>query len=77
MSPEPTTRAPFPPGAHGYQPTDEEVQNLIARAREHPLGLDFLTYGALDAVSATFGIHAFVVDAAREYLALARPRSDC
>jgi hypothetical protein len=45
-----------------------EVDALIARAREHRLGLDFLLGGAHDAVAVTFGVHAFVVDAARERL---------
>ena len=76
MSPESTTRGTFSAGARSYQPTNGEVEGLIARAREHPFGLEFLEFGALDAVAATFGAHAFVVDAARERLAGARPRSD-
>lgn len=76
MSPQQTTRGKFPLGAHSYQPTEDEVKSLIARAREHPLGLEFLERGVLDAVSATFGIHAFVVDAAREHLARTEPRTD-
>jgi hypothetical protein len=49
-------------------PTPEEVEQLIARAGRHPLGVEFLRDGALDAVAATFGAHAFVVDAARDRL---------
>jgi hypothetical protein len=64
------------PGTRGGEPTRDEVENLIARAREHPLGLEFLKFGALDAVAAIHGAHAFVVDAAREYLARAKTRSD-
>ncbi|MBI4424420.1 MAG: hypothetical protein HY554_11860 [Elusimicrobia bacterium] len=52
-----------------YRPTPAEVDALIAAARRHPLGLSFLRDGALDSVSAIFGTHAFVVDAARVRLA--------
>ena len=45
-----------------------DVDDLVRRATEHPLGLDFLKAGSLDAVSATFSVHAFVVDAARDVL---------
>lgn len=45
-----------------------EVETLISRARGHALGLDFLLRGAHDAVAMTFGVHAFVVDAARDHL---------
>jgi hypothetical protein len=45
-----------------------DVEALIAAAREHPLGLDFLLDGDLSAVSATFQAHAFTVDAARQHL---------
>lgn len=50
-------------------PDEGEVLELIRRAERHELGRDFLAKGALDAVAATFGVHAFVVDAARERLA--------
>jgi hypothetical protein len=76
MSQEFTTGGGSAPGAPSCEPTRDEVENLITRAREHPLGLEFLEFGALDAVAAIHGAHAFVVDAAREYLARARPRSD-
>lgn len=49
-------------------PEDAAVRELIARAEAHPLGCDFLRRGALDAVAATFGVHAFTVDRARELL---------
>ena len=52
------------PGA----PSPELVEDVIRRACAHPLGTDFLENGSLDAVAATFGVHAFVVDAAREAL---------
>lgn len=51
------------------RPEPHEVQALIARAKDHALGLEFLLRGAHDAVAVTFGVHAFVVDAAREHLA--------
>ena len=51
------------------QPAETEVLALIRRAEEHELGREFLTEGALDSVAATFGVHAFLVDAARERLA--------
>jgi len=46
--------------------SDPEVLELIDRAEEHPLGTDFLVNGCLESVAATFGVHAFVVDKARE-----------
>lgn len=51
-----------------YQPTSSEIANLIRQAADHPLGKNFLLEGALDSVAVTFGVHAFVVDAARESL---------
>jgi hypothetical protein len=50
-------------------PTSEEVHELIRRAQEHYLGLEYLRTGALDSVAATFQVHAFVVEAARRALA--------
>ena len=50
------------------RPARAEVDALIQRASNHPLGTRFLIDGALDAVAATFNVHAFVVDAAREFL---------
>ena len=49
-------------------PAPPEVHGLVEQARRHPLGLDFLLRGAANAVAATFGVHAFLVDAARDYL---------
>jgi len=51
-----------------YRPTHGEIDDLIQRARAHPLGEGFLSRGAPDAVAATFGVHAFAIDAAREAL---------
>lgn len=45
-----------------------EVEAFLQRAATHPLGHEFVTRGSPDAVSATFGVHAFVVDAARAAL---------
>ena len=42
-----------------YDPTAEEVRQLLRRAAEHPLGPEFLAAGALDAVAATFGVATF------------------
>ena len=49
-------------------PTETEIQQLIERAKSHDLGTGFLLNGSLDAVAATFGVHAFVIDAARDQL---------
>jgi hypothetical protein len=51
-----------------YRPTVEEVTILVRQAASHPLGTNFLAKGAIDAVAATFGVHAFVVDEARRRL---------
>ncbi len=51
-----------------YRPTEREVDELLRRAGDHPLGTEFLLEGALDAVAATFRVHAFVVEAARDTL---------
>ncbi|MFH2202875.1 MAG: hypothetical protein ABIJ96_07160 [Elusimicrobiota bacterium] len=51
-----------------YRPSPEEVDALIARAKAHPLGLDYLLEGEADSISATFGVHAFVIDSARDLL---------
>ena len=51
----------------------QAVDDLLRRAREHPLGTGFLTDGALDSVAAVFQVHAFVVDAARDRLATVTP----
>ena len=46
--------------------SDPEVLELIGRAKNHPLGTEFLVHGCLESVAATFGVHAFVIDKARE-----------
>jgi hypothetical protein len=60
-----------------YEPTAREVDELIAAAMAHPLGLEFLAEGDLGAVAITFRAHAFTVDRARrevETRGLARAR---
>lgn len=50
-------------------PTDPTlVEDLIARAKKHPLGLGFLLTGLLGSVAVALGAHAFTVEAARERL---------
>lgn len=44
------------------------VDALLAAARRHPLGLEFLADGFLGSVAAAFHVHAFTVEAARERL---------
>ncbi len=54
--------------SRSYHPTPAEVDDLLRRAADHPRGTGFLIKGAPDAVAAIFGVHAFVVDAARDAL---------
>ncbi len=63
----PPARRPAP-AVPRYEPAPGEIETLIARARAHPLGLEFLLDGDLSAVAATFQAHAFTVDAARQQL---------
>jgi hypothetical protein len=56
--------------ASAHRPTSQHsdpraVDDLIARARKHALGLEFLRDGYLGSVAAEFGTHAFTVEAAR------------
>jgi hypothetical protein len=44
------------------------IDDLIARARKHPLGLEFLLSGFLASVAIGLGAHAFTVEAARARL---------
>ena len=50
-------------------PSREDAQRLIEAARAHQLGTEYLQKGALDSVAATFKVHAFTVDHARDLLA--------
>jgi hypothetical protein len=59
-------------GRRGWAPDDAAITDLLRRVSDHPLGTDFLQFGTLDAVAVTFGVHAFVVDAARDALNGAR-----
>ena len=54
--PEPPEVPPDDPSA---------VERLIARAKKHPLGIEFLASGLLATVAITLGAHAFTVEAAR------------
>ncbi len=53
---------PAPPDDPGV------VDRLIARAKHHPLGIEFLASGLLATVAITLGAHAFTVEAARRRL---------
>lgn len=55
-------------GLCGFTPCEADVQSLIAKAKDHELGTDFLKTGSLDSVAAMFETHAFTVDAARRKL---------
>ena len=44
------------------------VDDLIARARKHPLGMELLLGGFLGSVAIALGAHAFTVEAARKRL---------
>ena len=70
QAPNPPLRRPASTAsaARRYRPSEADIARLIDRARSHPLGLDFLRDGALDAVSMTFRVHAFTVERAREKL---------
>lgn len=57
-----------PAAAPAQQPCEAAVERLIAEARRHPLGIEFLLEGEPGCVAATFGTHAFTVDAARQRL---------
>lgn len=57
--PEPPAVPPDDPGL---------VDRLIAKAKKHPLGLEFLASGLLATVAITLGAHAFTVEAARRRL---------
>jgi hypothetical protein len=56
------------PGTRSFVPPARDVEELIAAAARHPLGLEFLLEGDLCAVAIMFRTHAFTVDAARELI---------
>lgn len=47
---------------------EADIDQLIAEASDHRLGLDFLLEGEPGAVAVTFGRHVFDVEAARKKL---------
>ncbi len=51
-----------------FVPSRRAVEELIANAEKHPLGIEFLLDGDLGTVAITFQTHAFTVDAARQVL---------
>ena len=61
-----TSSSPWTPPADRYVPCPSDVEALIAEARRHPLGIDFLLGGHLGTVAVAFKTHAFTVEAARE-----------
>ncbi len=52
------------------------VEALIARAREHPRGIEFLLGGLLGTVAIALGAHAFTVEAARARLRKQQPTAE-
>ncbi|HEX7578940.1 MAG TPA: hypothetical protein VF580_02995 [Thermoanaerobaculia bacterium] len=48
-----------------FRPDPSEIDRLLAAARSHPLGIEFLMNGYLGSVATTFGVHAFAVEEAR------------
>jgi hypothetical protein len=70
MGPDAPTQPPAsPPDAVLAR---EALESLIEEARAHELGLEFLIEGAPESVAITFGVHAFVVDAAKDLLRTTR-----
>jgi hypothetical protein len=58
-----------PLDSHPVDPRDPTVvEELVGRAKAHPLGLEYLKGGHLGSVAATFETHAFTVLAARDLL---------
>jgi hypothetical protein len=58
-----------PAGPAAAHPEDPGlVDRLIAKAKAHPLGTEFLVSGLLASVAITLGAHAFTVEAARRRL---------
>jgi hypothetical protein len=65
VMPKPSDVPPDDPGL---------VEQLIARAKKHPLGIEFLASGLLATVAITLGAHAFTVEAARRRLVKAQEK---
>ena len=53
-----------------------ELADLVARAARHPHGLGFVHQGYLECVAVTLGVHPFVLDAARAWLATPEGRAE-
>lgn len=51
-----------------FHARESDAQDLIRRADGHRVGRQLLLRGAQDAVAMTFGVHAFLVDSARDRL---------
>ncbi|HSP07817.1 MAG TPA: hypothetical protein VLR94_11610 [Acidobacteriota bacterium] len=51
-----------------FEPTPQQIHELIDAARNHPLGVEFLLEGDLASVAAVFEAHAFTIEAARDHL---------
>jgi hypothetical protein len=66
--------ATAPPRLAAVDPRDPSlVEELIARARKHPRGIEFLLSGLLGTVAIALGAHAFTVEAARARLRKEKP----
>lgn len=66
-----------PPPSPVVDPKDPSlVEELIARARKHPRGLEFLLSGLLGSVAIVLGAHAFTVEAARAKLRKAQEQPE-
>ncbi len=50
-----------------FRPSAQAMQKLVAAARNHPLGTEFLLQGDLCAVASLFGTHVFTVEAVRDH----------
>jgi hypothetical protein len=59
---------PIPHPAPPLQENSEDVEDLIRRAQDHPLGLRFLMRAPVESVAVTLHAHAFQVLAARDLL---------
>jgi hypothetical protein len=57
-------------------PLPSELCDLVARVARHEHGLAFLHRAYLESVAVTLGVHPFVIDAARAYLATAEGRAE-
>ncbi len=71
------TALPVTPHPPDVSPDDPSVvDRLITRAKQHPLGIEFLVSGFLATVAITLGAHAFTVEAARRRLQKEQPQKE-